>query len=302
MERFLRATCPSCVSLAGSEDHLVLRTPSLAQQIIKISQEASTQQKPLLTQDQRERLFMAMKHIKLSIGRSCFNQDIFTSMLLRCHLPLEVSWNLYRESVIDLSTFLSSQLKRDEGYKVKLSKSLVALCLGSLDTLRLRQEILSDFVVFLQKQAFCNIQTSTGQLEKQVLNSVLEDILKLSAPCTDENLALPSNFLATSTIVEPQTVHRFAIHSLSLILSFNANKSVADCMKSETEWMSSSTSVILQPMIKEFFLCLNYLEVNGILMRALENQSINSVHIFTYLCALYTCFTEAPTSMKGTII
>ncbi|KAK3735722.1 hypothetical protein RRG08_024518 [Elysia crispata] len=303
IEKFLRATCPSCIALDGKEVNLLLKTPNLVRQILEISQENSSCQESLLSDSLRERLEVCMKMVKFSLETSCLNQEMFISMLRKHALQLEVIWNLHKAAAVDLGSFLTSKLNGEEAYQIQLSKALVDLCMGPLDTQQLRQKILSDIILYLLNQTFSDKKTSTGQLERQVLNAVLQDVLELQIPIgEEESVALPSNFLATTTIADAKVVHKYAIHSLSLILSHGANNSVEDCMKSETDWMSYQTSGCLQSMIKEFFLALNYSEVSGVLKRALEHQSVNSRHIYAYLSCLYTCFAEASTSLKDYLL
>ncbi|RUS70648.1 hypothetical protein EGW08_021585, partial [Elysia chlorotica] len=302
IERFLRATCSNSGPLSGKEENLLLQTPNLVRQVLEISQEASCQE-PLLSGTLRERLAVCMEIVQLSWETSCLNQKMFTSMLQRHTLPLEVIWNLHKASAIDLGYFITSKLKREEAYHIKLSKALVALCVGPPENQLLRQTILSDFIMYLLTPTFLEKKTSEGQLQRQVLNTVLQDVLELSNAGTEEvSLALPSNFLATSNVVEAKVVHKYAVHSLSLILSHGASESVQDCMKSEADWMSHRSSCVLQAMLKEFFLPLNYPELTGVLHRSLEHQCVSSRHIYAYLSCLYTCFAEATSSMKDYLL
>ena len=53
IEKFLRATCPSCIALDGKEVNLLLKTPNLVRQILEISQENSSCQESLLSDSLR---------------------------------------------------------------------------------------------------------------------------------------------------------------------------------------------------------------------------------------------------------
>ncbi|GFO24027.1 fanconi anemia group a protein [Plakobranchus ocellatus] len=299
IERFLSATCDSCALPSGGEVNGCLTTPNLGRQIVELSQADAKQDMTLLAKQSRDRLQICVGLIKISLKNNKLNKEMFLNSLLKHDLPLEVIWTLHQISAIELGVFLTSKLKREGAYKVKLCEALVALCVGLPETRSLRQHILSDFTAYFMRKSFADKKTSTDQVERQIIDTVLKDVLDISVSSTEEDhIALPCNFLSMTKAMEGFIVKKFAIHALSLILSHGANKTVEDCMKSETDWASLKSSCSLRLVMKELFLPLSYQEVTGILNNALEHQFINGTHIHEYLSALFTCFSEATAGVK----
>ena len=111
VEKFLKATCQSPVSWIGKDQNVFLSTPTLAQQIMEVSQEASLHHEHLLTEEQRVMIYCPVSCVSFNL-LLCFDHIFICPYERKIKIEIESHRERRKESDVELEIFLLLLIKK----------------------------------------------------------------------------------------------------------------------------------------------------------------------------------------------
>ncbi|XP_059147822.1 uncharacterized protein LOC131935440 [Physella acuta] len=274
----------------GLGSRMEIPAPTLATQIINLSQECKHQENNVLLSDVLLAKFNTILCALKYQSKESFDANLFASMITKHELPLEILWNLHKCSALNLDVYLSSKLLNEASYTDKLAKKLFALFIGENVNQHRRQCILSAFAGCLVKKSFEEKKAPEKRACTQILDTNLRDFLEVYEDSPDINcLALP---LPHEEQLQNETLKKFNIHALSFLLSYKTNFSVFQALTADTEWKSAKEFGVLRLLLKHLLLSLDVKEIASAMFRSLDQPHINPTTVFTLLSVMFMSYPQ----------
>nr|XP_028595747.1 Fanconi anemia group A protein isoform X1 [Podarcis muralis] len=273
----------------------------------------------MLNAEQRKKLSCLLQSLKDLLTHNAFCRLRFAQETWKLQSPLilEVAWRLHRENIVSLEELLENNPDAP-ALEEWLCSCLCRLCHQtqdpSLDTETLGS-MLTDFVTVLLHNGFQKTFEMGKKMQLQkiskvccaVLERMLTWVLDAAAEKKQEETSTLKavkcwlcvfGMMSSQGTIPPESLHQFFSHTLTQVLTYNAQLTAFEAIHLQRDWSFARTSSVLTMLYRKLFVVFKAEELTHHLQLVLETSEVNWHHVLSCVSTLLVCHPQAQRLIK----